>query len=373
MKNLTSILYGLILCGLLIFVIKLSMLDEPEDMVLIPAGDDIEAFYMDVYEVTNAEYKKFIDGNPQWRKSRALTAIVDDNYLSGWNSNMYPSGKADHPVVNVSWFAAKAYAEWVGKELPTEAQWERAARGTLACKEYPWGDADPHNRANYDRYTSGTNFRNPPTKRVGSYAPNTYGLYDMAGNVEEWCLERLDVNDIHGRYHRMRGGSWFSDAEDIQIAARSQHPVADGMGTLGFRCVLPQTETKTTKVATDMAAWLYENMRSQFDSAIFSVTEGLTPHASLNAKFAAIVMHNTGYPRTFEKELIHVLCEATPGRIADIQEEESNSYRDVILRLWKHYLEVHFEHSSESEFGKLRIFKECLKKNIDNIFIQDGR
>ena len=373
MKNLTSILYGLILCGLLIFVIKLSMPDAPEGMVLIPAGDGVDAFYIDVHEVTNAQYKKFIDENPQWRKSRALTAIVDENYLSGWNGNIYPNGKADHPVVNVSWFAAKAYAEWSGKQLPTEPQWERAARGTLACKEYPWGDADPHNRANYERYTSEANFRNPPTKKVGSYAPNTYGLYDMAGNVEEWCLEKLNVDDIRNRYHRIRGGSWLSSAKDIQIAARSQHPVNDGMGTLGFRCVLPQTEAQTTKVATDMAAWLYENMRDQFDTAIFSVTEGFTPHASLNAKFATIVMHNTGYPRTFEKELIRVLSEVIPNRIADIQEEESDIYRDVALRLWRHYLEVHFQHSSASEFQKLHIFKECLKKNIDNIFVQDGR
>ncbi len=369
MKNLTSILYGLILCGLLIFVIKLSMPDKPEGMVLIPAGDGVDAFYMDVYEVTNAEFKRFIDENPQWRKSRALTAIVDDNYLSGWKGDIYPNRKADHPVVNVSWFAAKAYAEWIGKELPTEGQWERAARGTLACKEYPWGDAEPHNRANYNRYTSGTNFRDPPTKKVGSYAPNAYGLYDMAGNVEEWCLERLDVDDIQGRYHRMRGGSWFSGAKEIQIASSSQHPVDDGMGTLGFRCVLPQTEIETTKVATDMAAWLYENMRNQFESAIFSVAEGFTPHVSLDAKFAKIVMYNTGYPRTFEKELIGVLSEVLPDRITYVQDEESDIYRDVILRLWRYYLEVHFEHSSESEFGKLRIFKECVKKNIDNIFI----
>ena len=145
------------------------------------------------------------------------------------------------------------------------------------------------------------------------------------------------------------------------------------MGTLGFRCVLPQTETETTRVATDMAAWLYQNMRSQFDSAIFSVAQGFTPRASLNAKFAAIVMHNTGYPRTFEKELIGVLSEVAPNKVADIQNEESAIYQDVILRLWKHYLEIHFQHSSESEFGKLRIFKECLKKNINNIFVQDER
>ena len=142
------------------------------------------------------------------------------------------------------------------------------------AKKYPWGDAEPHNKANYDRYAPDTNFRNPPTKRVGSYAPNTYGLYDMAGNVEEWCLERLDVEDSHGRYHSMRGGSWFSSSEEIQIVSKSQHPVDGGMGTLGFRCILPQTETKSTKVATDMAAWLYDNMCGAFKQRDFKCGGG---------------------------------------------------------------------------------------------------
>ena len=349
------------------------MPDRPEGMVLISASDGVDAFYMDMYEVTNLEYKKFIDENPQWQKNRALIAIVGESYLSGWTGNMYPRGKAHHPVVNVSWFAAKAYAEWIGKALPTEAQWERGARGKLACKKYPWGDAEPHDRANYARYAPDTSFKDPPTKVVGSYAPNAYGLYDMAGNVEEWCLERLDVADIHGRYHRMRGGSWFSSSEEIQIASRSQHPVDGGMGTLGFRCVLPKTETKSTKVAADMAAWLYDTMCGEFNSEILSVAESFTPHAAHNAAFAKIVMRNTGYPRAFEKQLISVLNQVLPNRIADIQDEESIIYRDVILRLWKYYLEVHFAHSSESEFGKLRIFKACVKKNMDNIFTQDSR
>ena len=134
---------------------------------------------------------------------------------------MYPKGKADHPVVDVSWFAAKAYAEWVGKDLPTEAQWERAARGapiakkynsvayisfgfpaaraTLMEKKYPWGDAEPQSRANYNRYTPMIDFSDPPTKAVGSYLPNEYGLYDMAGNVTEWCLDGLNFEEVRGR------------------------------------------------------------------------------------------------------------------------------------------------------------------------------
>ncbi|MDD9975604.1 MAG: formylglycine-generating enzyme family protein, partial [Candidatus Poribacteria bacterium] len=220
MKNLSTIFYGLILFGLLVFILKVSTPDVPKRMVFIPAGDGMDAFYMDVYEVTNADYKKFIDANPQWQKDKALISIVGNKYLSVWDNNMYPKGKANHPVVNVSWFAAKAYAEWVGKDLPTDAQWERAARGTpigkrytsvasitfgfpaaratLIEKKYPWGDAEPQSRANYNRYTPTTDFSDPPTREVGSYFPNEYGLYDMAGNVAEWCLDGLNFDDIRG-------------------------------------------------------------------------------------------------------------------------------------------------------------------------------
>ncbi|RKU09575.1 hypothetical protein C6503_20700 [Candidatus Poribacteria bacterium] len=372
MRTLTSILYGLILCALFILAVKLNAPNVPDDMALIPAGDGVDAFYMDMYEVTNAQYRKFIDANPQWQKGKALTSIVSDGYLSGWKGNMYPKGKANHPVVNISWFAAKAYAEWAGKELPTEAQWEKAARGSLEGKKYPWGNAKPRKRANYNRYTPRTSFKNPPTKAVGSYAPNEYGLYDMAGNVEEWCLERLDVDDIHGRYHRMRGGSWFSGATAIQIAERSQHPVNDSMGTLGFRCVLPKTETMTTEVAIDVAAWLSDEMCGQFDRAFYSVSKGYTALANLDAKLADIVMYNTGYPRTFEKELIRVLREVGPEGIEDMPYGEPTIYHDLILRLWRLYLEVHFKHSNENIFQKLRYFKARVTENIDDVILSDG-
>ena len=379
MKILSTILYVSLLCILFVFMVRYGRTGPPEGMALVPAADGTDPFYMDIYEVTNADYQQFIDANPQWQKDKALTSVVGDDYLSLWNGNIYPKRQANHPVVKVSWFAAKAYAEWVGKELPTQAQWEKASRGGLTGKIYPWGDARPNNRANYDRYTDITDFKHPPTKEVGSYLPNEYGLYDMAGNVEEWCRDRLDVNDIHGRYHRIRGGSWFDSTEDIRISRRSQHPVDDGIATLGFRCVLPSTEQKSTKVATDIASWLHDEMQNQFDSARYSVSESFTAHADFDTKLDEIVLNNTGYPRTFERELISVLQEVKAERMAsdhsskNIPFEASSVNRDMILRMWRLYLEIHFEHGDKSVFEKLGLFKESVRENINAITMQNGR
>ena len=169
------------------------------EMVRIPAGEFqmgsneiteatprhtvyLDEFYIDPYEVTNAQFKAFIDANPEWRKDNIPRKYHDGNYLKHWDGNDYPNGRAHHPVVYVSWYAAMAYAKWVGKRLPTEAEWERAARGGIAHKRYVWGNSRDPGRANYGYYGK-------RTRNVGSYLPNGYGLYDMGGNVWELCLD----------------------------------------------------------------------------------------------------------------------------------------------------------------------------------------
>ena len=263
-----------------------------ESMVLIPAGtfemgsDDneweqpvhtvhLDAFYMDVYEVTNAEFKAFLDAVPEVEKFLADefdTGVIPEN----WSGTDYPAGKADHPVVYVSWYAAMAYAEWAGKRLPTEAEWEYAARGGLAGKKYPWGDDAPTPAdANY-----GNNVGD--TTPVGQYPANGYGLYDMAGNVPEWCLDQWTIAwyNFYGRSDNLRnpidigwpnvsdgaplptladpapatndigirvrrGGSWFNDAPQIRVAWRGRGE--DYLRSAGFRCVRPVTETPETE------------------------------------------------------------------------------------------------------------------------------
>ena len=242
------------------------------DMALIPAGEFemvssagdsgkklvyimyIDAFYMDKYEVTNAQYKMFVDANPEWQKGNISSKYHDGNYLKSWNGNDYPSGKDNHPVVNVSWYGAMAYAKWVGKRLPTQAEWEKAARGGLVGQKYPWGNSIDSSKANYSRNVG-------DTTPVGSYPPNGYNLYDITGNVWEWCLDEHDRdfyltpprhNPIAGAssitdmisefldidsWRVLRGGSWIRFARDVEVSDGNYAPPDFSDDDFGFRCV----------------------------------------------------------------------------------------------------------------------------------------
>lgn len=128
----------------------------------------LDAFYIDTHEVTLGEYKEFLVETGH----KELPVDVDKF-----------SRTDQHPVVGVTWHDAMAYARWKGKRLPTEAEWEKAARGGLIDKRYPWGNDEPDSSlTNLGRHIVA----------VGSYAPNPYGLYDMSGNVEEWCMVPWD-------------------------------------------------------------------------------------------------------------------------------------------------------------------------------------
>ena len=249
----------------------------PEGMVLIPAGEFemgsedaearpneqpihtvyIDAFYMDTHEVTNLDYKKFVLANRQWQKGRIPKALHNGNYLKHWTGNNYPTGKANHPVTYVSWYAAMAYAKWAGKRLPTEAEWEKAARGGKSGLKYPWGNTVSSGRANYGRHIG-------DTTAVGKYPANGYGLYDMVGNVWEWCLDASDENFYFSSPRRnplsdvntlsnanliiddytnakssrvLRGGSWFFSAAVVRVAYRASLTAPTVTSNdFGFRC-----------------------------------------------------------------------------------------------------------------------------------------
>ena len=239
------------------------------EMVHIPAGEFqmgsneitetspkhtvyLDEFYIDAYEVTNAQFKAFIDANPEWRKNNIPSEYHNANYLRLWDRDDYPRGKANHPVVYVSWYAAMAYAKWKGKRLPTEAEWEKAARGGMTGRRYVWGNSRHPGKANYGYYGK-------HTRPVGSYLPNGYGLYDMGGNVWELCLDQYDrnfyrrspkenpvagVSDIKALMEDFtsvqtrrvsRGGSWNTPGP-AQAATRGSDKPTHTNSWLGFRC-----------------------------------------------------------------------------------------------------------------------------------------
>ena len=211
----------------------------------------LDEYWIDKYEVTNRQYKKFCDTTGR--------SYPEDPRFDGMSSyfNRYP----DHPVVNVSWDDAKAYADWAGKRLPTEAEWEKAARGTDGRK-YPWGNSDPTgSRCNFaDRNTDfrwrdknvDDGYRN--TSPVGHYpaGASPYGLLDMAGNVWEWCNDWYDEDyysrgannnpqgPSSGSSRVNRGGSWFLNAWNLRSAVRLRFEPSLRSDYLGFRCVRRQ-------------------------------------------------------------------------------------------------------------------------------------
>ncbi len=196
----------------------------------------LKPFYIAATETTNAQYARFLKatGHPK-------PLYWEDKNLNAPNQ----------PVVGVTWDEAVAFCRWltrvtgVAHRLPTEAQWEAAARGGLTGQPYPWGseapDAGGGYRANYrpnDFADDGFAMSAP----VGSFPPNGYGLVDMAGNVSEWCQDRYVPLRTEGPFkpgvlRLLKGGSWASRARDLRAAARQSAPPHYADGYIGFRVV----------------------------------------------------------------------------------------------------------------------------------------
>jgi formylglycine-generating enzyme required for sulfatase activity len=201
---------------------------EPDGkvMVRVPAGDflygddketrSLPEFWIDKTPVTNAEYARFVEATGR-------------SVPKHWEGGEPPESIADHPVVYVNWDDATAYANWAGKRLPTEEEWEKAARG-VDGPAYPWGDDAPAPElCNFGKNVGATT-------PVGAYSPqgdSPYGCVDMAGNVWEWT----DSDHESGSGRKVvRGGSWNVDPTDARCAYRYWLRTVDVYVYLGFRC-----------------------------------------------------------------------------------------------------------------------------------------
>jgi formylglycine-generating enzyme required for sulfatase activity len=206
------------------------------------------SYAIDKYEVINTQYAEFLnaEGNLEEGGDTWLDADASDvriHQISGvWQVE---AGYENHPVVEVTWYGARAYCQWQGKRLPTEAEWEKAARGSNDTRMYPWGDEDAAcSRLNY-------NYCVDATASVGSYpsGASVYGVMDIAGNVHEWINDWYQsdyyasspysnpTGPSSGTEKILRGGSWDHDWYGVRIANRDYNFPDSSSHTIGFRCV----------------------------------------------------------------------------------------------------------------------------------------
>jgi formylglycine-generating enzyme required for sulfatase activity len=245
--------------------ITLFIDDHGVPMALVPAGpfemgsydgaDDeqpvhtvaLDVFYMDQYEVTNSQYAICVDAG-------ICDPTTDTTaFESSYSRRIYYGNPeyADYPVIYANWYEAQKYCEWRGARLPTEAEWEKAARGGLEGKSYPWGNESPlceSGAKNGAKFDDDGVCNDTDTEQVGGFSPNGYGLYDMAGNVWEWVSDFYDADYYasspannpsgpeDGSYPVVRGGSWNSRADRLSVSDRRFNDPKSGALDSGFRC-----------------------------------------------------------------------------------------------------------------------------------------
>ena len=246
----------ILLCALGAPALAQTAATPPDGMVLVPAGEFVMgtneadssefnqrdnvplnandarpqhkattgAFFIDVTEVTNAQYQKYCQA----------TGAVMPPY---WKEGQIPAGQNDFPVHRVNWYEASAYAKWAGKRLPTEAEWEKAARGTDGRK-FPWGNTWDENKANVGSTA-------PRAVRQYPAGASPYGALDMIGNVAEWTTSWWQAypnapteQPQFGTFYKVvRGGAWSSNAVQGQTWFRGVAGPRTRIEWIGFRCV----------------------------------------------------------------------------------------------------------------------------------------
>ncbi|HBX68315.1 MAG TPA: hypothetical protein DEH25_02715, partial [Chloroflexi bacterium] len=216
--------------------------EEPQHTVYL---DD---FYMDQYEITNAQYAEFLNeaGNQSSAGVTWMNApdkqVKIHQYGSQWRVD---SGFANYPVIEVTWYGAQAYCAWRGGRLPTEAEWEKAARGGLEGNLYPWGDQTPS--CDLANLNGCSDF----PFEVGEFSPNGYKIYDMAGNLWEWVSDWYGIDAYTfssdsnptgpstGTAKAIRGGGWGDWPYRLRVSQRLDFEPGKSDNSTGFRCARP--------------------------------------------------------------------------------------------------------------------------------------